>query len=178
MARGDVKTDDSPPPARMMTSTPVHTGPAKLPVAGRVGDQRGKPFQARHVPSVNEEGVNDKRGCSYLKGGTCMTHGPGAKLRYKLIMKTVDGPDGKKIREKKRNYFYVCNVAPAGQTSMAKYLSGNKKSGGTVTDTRGKVGRAGTHTVEFSLSTINAGQDETSVEKHVVDKKEPVLDEL
>ena len=42
--------------------------------------------------------------CSYLPGGVCKIHGPGAKLKWKPIV-------GKnKKYDKKRHYFYKCDV--------------------------------------------------------------------
>ena len=178
VARGDVKSDDNPPPgAGVMTSTPVQRSPAVGKVVGQGGGAKGKLFKAKNVMPGTEKG-GDGKGCQYLKGGTCMTHGPGAKLKHKPVMTTTRGRDGKTHREMKRHYFYVCNVGPAWQTGMAKFLMSAKKSGGTVSDaTRGNVGGGGARS-DFSSSMCTVGQTETSEDRNVADELEPVLDDV
>ena len=103
---------------------------------------------------------------SIFEGGVCMAHGPGAKLKHKPVMTVTKGVDGKTKREMKRHYYYDCNVAPAWQIGMAKYLKPSIKSGGTVCDeTRGKEGGSSAGKTNFSLSTTTVGQPETSEDK-------------
>ena len=152
----------TPPPARRMTSTPLSS-------VGMVGSQRGgakgKLFKPSNVmPDKGKK--NGSKECQYLKGGVCMTHGPGAKLKHKPVMTVTKGVDGKTKREMKRHYYYDCNVAPAWQIGMAKYLKPSIKSGGTVCDeTRGKEGGSSAGKTNFSLSTTTVGQPKTSEDK-------------
>ena len=78
----------------------------------------------------------------------------------------------------KRHYYYACDVAPAWQTGMAKFLTSAKKSDVTVCDTtRGNEGGGGAGS-DFSLNTCTVGQDKTSEDRIIGDENEHVLDEL
>ena len=78
----------------------------------------------------------------------------------------------------KRHYYYDCNVVPAWQTSMAKFLTTAKKSDGTVSDTTRGIGGEGGAGSDFSLNTCTVGQDKTSEDRIIGDENEHVLDEL
>ena len=87
-------------------------------------------------------GVFDKKECVHTRDGTCHTHGPGARWRWKPIppaQRTV-GPDGK---VKKRLYFWSCEVGPGGKNLRQAKMMFKKKeeddddeSGGNNAGTR------------------------------------------
>ena len=87
-------------------------------------------------------GVFSKKECVHTRDGTCHTHGPGARWRWKPIppaQRTV-GPDGK-IRKKR--YFWSCEVGPGGKNLRQARIMFKKKeeddddeSGGNNAGTR------------------------------------------
>ena len=87
-------------------------------------------------------GVFSRKECVHTRDGTCHTHGPGARWRWKPIppaQRTV-GPDGK---IKKRLYFWSCEVGPGGKNLRQAKMMFKKKeeddddeSGGNNAGTR------------------------------------------
>ena len=159
-----------------MTSTPI---PADIQPAGAVGGLRGgaggSKTRTKKLMSGVKIKLNDDRGCQHLQGGTCLLHGPGAKLRYKITVSTSTGPDGKVVKTKERHYFYTCDVAPVvvggvkggklKQTQVSQFLKTTRKSDVTVCDTTLSMGEAGAVQNNFSSTTHKVGQDQTSEEQ-------------
>ena len=53
-------------------------------------------------------GIQKKRTCSYLRGGYCVLHGPGANRHWKPKMIKSKGPDGKYVMRMTKETYYVC----------------------------------------------------------------------
>ena len=59
-------------------------------------------------PSVDHpEGVM-KRKCEYQRGGYCVFHGRKGERIFEHSWVTTTGPDGRKVKQYKRKYHYVC----------------------------------------------------------------------
>ena len=59
--------------------------------------------------------MTDEMTCVHKKGGICLLHGPGAKLRWKPIgPKIVTYVNGKKKTSYNKDYFYVCDLGLLG----------------------------------------------------------------
>ena len=54
------------------------------------------------------------RKCSYLKGGTCVIHGGGAKLKFRPVWTTTRGANGELERTYQKKYNYVCDLGQEG----------------------------------------------------------------
>ena len=70
--------------------------------------------------------VTNRDECVHTKDGTCHTHGPGAKWRWRPIpphLRTV-GPDGK---IKKRVYFWSCEVGTGGRNLRQSRINFGRK---------------------------------------------------
>ena len=70
--------------------------------------------------------VTNRDECVHTKDGTCHTHGPGAKWRWRPIppnQRTV-GPDGK---TKKRVYFWSCEVGTGGRNLRQSRINFGRK---------------------------------------------------
>ena len=82
-----------------------------VPIDDTDGAVGGSPVVVRGGPDTP---VVD-RGCQHVKGGRCLTHGEGAKLKWKPGPKTTTiGPDGKTVTRSKRIYFYKCDLGLNG----------------------------------------------------------------
>ena len=60
----------------------------------------------RGSPSLTQE----KKTCVYRKRGVCKEHGPGAKERWKPVIRVVTDKEGKKTTVKGKKYFFVCGT--------------------------------------------------------------------
>ena len=94
------------------------------------------------------------------------------------------GPDGKNMRSKTKEYYYVCDLAPPveggmgggrlRQSSLSNFWKTTPKRSLNDNDTNGVVGTAGLQQ-HFSLSTSTVGQHLDSDEQHenfVIDENE------
>ena len=50
-----------------------------------------------------------------LEGGTCTTHGPGAKRHWRPRDRPTAGPG---VRRTYKEYYYVCDVGPGGGNKL------------------------------------------------------------
>ena len=84
--------------------------------------------------------VKNKEECVHTKEGTCHTHGPGAKWRWRPIppnQRTM-GPDGK---VRKRIYFWSCEVGVGGRNlRQAKLTFGRNGDEDIRRDNAGTMG--------------------------------------
>ena len=65
--------------------------------------------------------TTDERKCEHKKGGICLLHGPGAKLRMRPIgPKIVSYVNGRKKTSFEKEYFYVCDLGPMGSGKKLK----------------------------------------------------------
>ena len=65
--------------------------------------------------------MTDGMTCEHKKGGVCVLHGPGAKLRWKPIgPKIVTYVNGKKKTSYNKDYFYVCDLGLLGSGKTMK----------------------------------------------------------
>ena len=104
-----------------MSSTPVREGVQANLWPAKQGGQRAKgagAVQAKMRGATGGPGTDDKA-CHYEKGGRCNVHGPGAKLHWKPRRVATTGPDGRKVFEVKRHYFYECDLAPVPRGMVA-----------------------------------------------------------
>ena len=70
-------------------------------------DTSGRGTDARGVAGPSRRWVK----CTYLRGGTCTTHGPGAKLHWRPRPRPSPGPGESKTY---KEYYYACDVGPEG----------------------------------------------------------------
>ena len=53
-------------------------------------------------------GIKKERTCSYLQGGYCVIHGPGASRHWKPKMVRTKGPDGNYTMRMRKESYYLC----------------------------------------------------------------------
>ena len=94
--RADVEEDVNP------------SGDVSVAVAGirQPNQDPGQSRPANHRAGTGVVGGKaTPRRCKHAKGGVCDVHGPGAKLRWKPIIKGEGDP-----WDKTKEYFYVCDL--------------------------------------------------------------------
>ena len=78
------------------------------------------------VAMKNENAKENAKECQHLRGGVCILHGPGAKMKYKPKMTVTTGPDGKKIRTMTKEHYYQCDLAPPSPLVVGEGGRGGK----------------------------------------------------
>ena len=95
-----------------------------------------------------------------MRGGNCVEHGPGAKLKFKPGFKMTAGPGGEKTRTYCRKSYYECELDPRGKRKLKQtQLSFVKTTPSISLSTRDTMKRAGgDEPFNFSSSTPTVGQ--------------------
>ena len=76
--------------------------------------------------------LEKKTVCTHDRKGVCQLHGPGALRKWKPVMTTETGSDGRVTRKKTREYFWACDVGDRGVRRQTLLPFTRKTPGDTI----------------------------------------------